>query len=106
MAEDKKATDIAVLDIRKIAFITDYFVIASGTSARQLQAIADEVSRTLKGEGRRRVGMEGYNDGAWVLVDFGDVVIHLFHEEMRRYYELENLWSEGKKVRWNSSDGG
>ena len=101
MAEGKKATDVVVLDIRKIAFITDYFVIASGNNRKQLQAIADEISSTLKGEGRRRVGMEGYDEGAWILVDFGDVVIHLFHEEMRRYYELENLWSDAKKVRWH-----
>ena len=91
-----------VLDIRKIAFITDYFVIASGKNKKQLQAIADDISHTLKEQGRRRVGLEGYGEGAWVLVDFGDVVIHLFHEEMRRYYELENLWADGKKVRWQS----
>lgn len=102
MAEGKKATDVVVLDIRKIAFITDYFVIASGNNRKQLQAIADEISSTLKGRGRRRVGMEGYDEGAWILVDFGDVVIHLFHEEMRRYYELENLWSDAKKIRWQA----
>jgi len=89
-----------VLDIRKIAFITDYFVVVSGNNRKQLQAIADEISSTLKGQGRKRIGMEGYDAGAWILVDFSDVVIHLFHEEMRRYYELENLWSDGKKVRW------
>lgn len=100
IADGKKATDIVVLDIRKVAFITDYFVIASGKNKKQLQAIADEISETLKGQGRRRAGLEGYGEGAWILVDFGDVVIHLFHEEMRRYYELENLWSDGKKVRW------
>lgn len=105
IADGKKATDIVVLDIRKIAFITDYFVIASGTNRRQLQAIADELSSTLKGRGLRRVGMEGYQEGAWILVDFGSVVIHLFHEEMRRYYELENLWSEAKGVRWQAKAG-
>ena len=102
MADGKKATDVLVLDIRKIAFITDYFVIASGNNRKQLQAIADEISATLKGRGRKRIGMAGYDAGAWILVDFGDVVIHLFHEEMRRYYELENLWSDGKKVRWQA----
>ncbi|MCE9582680.1 MAG: ribosome silencing factor [Planctomycetes bacterium] len=100
IAEGKKGTDIVVLDIRKIAFITDYFVVVSGNNSKQLQAIADEISSTLKGRGRKRIGMEGYDAGAWILVDFSDVVIHLFHEEMRRYYELENLWSDGKKVRW------
>ena len=105
IAEGKKATDIVVLDIRKIAFISDYFVVASGNNRKQLQAIADEISQTLKGRGRRRVGMQGYDAGAWVLVDFGDVVIHLFHEEMRRYYELENFWADGKKIRWQGKAG-
>lgn len=105
IAEGKKATDIVVLDIRKIAFISDYFVVASGNNRKQLQAIADEISQMLKGQGRRRVGMQGYDAGAWVLVDFGDVVIHLFHEEMRRYYELENFWADAKKVRWQAKAG-
>lgn len=100
IADDKKATDIVVLDLRKIAFITDYFVVASGKNKKQLQAIADEISSRLKGAGRRRTGLEGYQEGAWVLVDFGDVVVHLFHEEMRRYYELENLWADAKSIRW------
>lgn len=102
LADGKKATDVMVLDIRKVAFITDYFVLASGKNKKQLQAIADEVSQTLKARGLRRLGLEGYGEGAWILVDFGDVVVHLFHEEMRRYYELENLWSDGKKVRWQA----
>lgn len=94
-----------MLDIRKIAFITDYFVVASGNNRKQLQAIADDISQTLKAQGRKRVGMEGYDAGAWVLVDFGDVVIHLFHEEMRRYYELENFWADAKRVRWSAKAG-
>lgn len=105
IAEGKKSTDILVLDIRKIAFIADYFVIASGNNQKQLQAIADDISSTLKGQGRRRVGMAGYDAGAWVLVDFGDVVIHLFHEEMRRYYELENFWADATRVRWKAKAG-
>ena len=91
-----------MLDIRKIAFIADYFVIASGNNSKQLQAIADDISKTLKGQGQRRVGLQGYDAGAWVLVDFGDVVIHLFHEEMRRYYELENFWADAVKVKWKA----
>lgn len=94
-----------MLDIRKIAFIADYFVVASGNNRKQLQAIADEISQTLKAQGRKRVGMAGYDDGAWILVDFGDVVAHLFHEEMRRYYELENLWADAKQVRWQAKAG-
>jgi ribosome-associated protein len=96
--EDAKTQNIAVLDVRKISDFTDYMVIATGTSNRHVQSSADKVVETLRGHGVRPVGIEGKQLGDWVLIDFGDVVVHLMREETRDFYNLEKLWSDAKRV--------
>ena len=97
-ASDKKAHDLVVLDLRPIATFTDYFLIASGTNARQVQAIADEITERLKREGTRAERIEGYQTAEWVLVDYGDFIVHIFEDKARRFYDLERLWREGVRV--------
>jgi len=97
-ASDKKALDLVVLDLRPVATFTDYFVIASGTNVRQVQAIADEITERLKREGTRAERIEGYRTAEWVLVDYGDFIVHIFEEKARRFYDLERLWREGTRV--------
>jgi ribosome-associated protein len=98
-ASDKKALDLVVLDLRAIASFTDYFVITSGTNPRQVQAIADEVVEQLKRLGTRAARVEGYNTAEWVLVDYGDFVVHVFEDKARRFYDLERLWRDAARVR-------
>lgn len=97
-ANDKKALDPIVLDLREIASFTDYFVITSGTNVRQVQAIADEVVEQLKKQGTRAARMEGYNTGEWVLVDYGDFIVHVFDSKSRQFYDLERLWRDAARV--------
>lgn len=97
-ASEKKAVDPVVLDLREIASFTDYFVITSGTNARQVQAIADEVVEQLKKKGTRAARMEGYNTAEWVLVDYGDFVVHVFDNKARQFYDLERLWRDAVRV--------
>jgi len=96
--EDAKTQNIAVLDVRKISDFTDYMVIATGTSNRHVQSSADKVAETLRGHGVRRVGIEGQQLGDWVLIDFGDVVVHIMREQTRDFYNLEKLWSDAKRI--------
>ena len=95
---DAKTQNIAVLDVRKISDFTDYMVIATGTSNRHVQSSADKVVETLRGHGVQRVGIEGKQLGDWVLIDFGDVVVHIMREQTRDFYNLEKLWSDAKRV--------
>ncbi|MBD0372320.1 MAG: ribosome silencing factor [Pyrinomonadaceae bacterium] len=97
-ASDKKAIDPVILDLREIASFTDYFIITSGTNVRQVQAIADEVVEQLKKQGTRAARMEGYNSGEWVLVDYGDFVVHVFDSKARQFYDLERLWRDAVRV--------
>ena len=97
-ALDRKAVDLRVLDIGKVSDFTDYFLICSGTNERQVQAIADAVIAGTKDAGIRPLGVEGYNTGSWVLVDYGDMVIHIFSSESRAFYGLERLWSDAPDV--------
>jgi len=103
-ADEMRGRDVVVLDMTKIASIVDFFVIATGTSRRQMHAIADEVNRRLKGDGQNeRLGVEGYRTEAnWILMDFGDVVLHVFTEEGRDLYDLENLKADAERVDWQS----
>jgi len=96
--EDAKMQDIAVLDVRKISDFTDYMMIATGTSNRHVQSSADKVVETLRGHGVRPVGIEGKQLGDWVLIDVGDVVVHIMREQTRDFYNLEKLWSDAKRV--------
>jgi ribosome-associated protein len=97
-ASDKKAHDIVVLDLREIASFTDYFIIASGTNVRQVQAIADEVVEQLKKHGTRAARVEGYKTAEWVLVDYGDFIIHVFEDKARQFYDLERLWRDAARM--------
>jgi ribosome-associated protein len=97
-ASDKKAVDIVALDLREIASFTDYFLIMSGTNVRQVQAISDEVVEQLKKQGTRAARVEGYKTAEWVLVDYGDFIVHVFEDKSRRFYDLERLWRDAKRV--------
>lgn len=97
-ASEKKALEPVVLDLREIASFTDYFIITSGTNARQVQAIADAVVEQLKKQGTRAARMEGYNTGEWVLVDYGDFIVHVFASQAREFYDLERLWRDAARV--------
>jgi len=98
-AEDNRGTDIVVLDLRELTSVFDFFVLASGTSRRQLHAMSEEIDRALEDQmGDRRLGIEGYEESRWILLDYGDVVVHLFEPEMRDYYALEDLWGHAKRV--------
>ena len=90
-----------MLDLRELTEVFDYFVIASAASRRQLHAISEDIDRVLEKEmGDKRLGIEGYQDSRWILLDYGDVVIHLFDPETREYYALEDLWGQAKRVPW------
>ena len=98
-ASEKKAHDLVVLDLREVASFTDYFVIASGTNVRQVQAIADEVQEQLRKQlNVRPARVEGYNSAEWVLLDYGDFIFHVFEEKSRRFYDLERLWRDAARV--------
>ena len=97
-ASEKKALNVVVLDLREIASFTDYFVITSGTNERQVQAISDEVYETLKKAGCPAARVEGYKTAEWILLDYGDFIVHVFEEKSRKFYDLERLWRESKRV--------
>ena len=95
---EKKAIDPVVLDLREIASFTDYFIIVSGTNERQVQAISDEVVDTLKKAGEPVLRVEGYKTAEWILLDCGDFVVHIFGDNARKFYDLERLWRESRRV--------
>jgi ribosome-associated protein len=97
-AEDKKAADIVVLDLRKALGFTDYFVICSGNNARQIRAISDAIIDTLAAHGSKPAHVEGLNRSEWVLVDYFDFVVHVFTPETRAFYGLERLWGNAEPV--------
>ena len=97
-ASDKKAHDLTLLDLRSVASFTDCFLLASAGNQRQVQAIADEVSERLKKQGTRAARIEGYQTAEWVLLDYGDFIIHVFEEKARRFYDLERLWRDAARV--------
>ena len=94
----KKGVDIAVLDLHEVSSFTDFFVIASGSSSRHVKTLADETLKTMREHGERALGVEGDPPGRWVLVDLGDVVVHLFEPEARSFYGLERLWGEAEQL--------
>jgi ribosome-associated protein len=100
-ASDKKALDIVILDMRKIPSVCEYFVIASGSSTTQVRAITDNIIEKLKDRGERVWHKEGENEALWVLLDYGDIVAHIFNEDTRRFYELERLWGDVPLKRWS-----
>ena len=99
VAEETRGTDVRVLDLRDVTDVFDYFVVATGSSRRQMHAMADEIETTVKQELRdRKRGGEGYEEGRWIVLDYGDVVVHLFDAEARAYWDIEQLWSDAKRV--------
>jgi ribosome-associated protein len=97
-ADDKKASDLVVLDISKIASFANYFLICTADSSRQMQAIADEIEKRLKATGVRPSHVEGYQNSEWILIDYMDLVIHIFSRNARVFYDLERLWRDAKKM--------
>ena len=97
-AGEKKALEPVVLDLREIASFTDYFLIVSGANERQVQAISDEVYETLKKSGHAAARVEGYKTAEWILLDYGDFVVHVFEQKARKFYDLERLWRESKRI--------
>lgn len=97
-ADDKKAMNIVALDLQGVSLVADYFVICHGNSDTQVQAIATEIRKRVHEAGVQIKGLEGMNSARWVLMDLGDVVVHVFHRDEREYYNIERLWSDAKVV--------
>lgn len=98
-AAENRGRDIVVLDMRELTPICDYFVLVTGTSRRQLHAISEEIDDKLERDlGDRRLGIEGYQESRWILLDYGNIVIHMFDDETRAYYDLEGLWGDAQRV--------
>ena len=95
---DRKAMDLVILEVKDLSSFTDYFLICSGNSDRQVQAIATHAEEKLGQEGLHPLGIEGKRDGRWVLLDYGEVVIHVFYHPVREFYDLERLWSEAPQL--------
>jgi ribosome-associated protein len=99
VAAENRGRDVVILDLRELTCIFDFFVLVSGSSRRQLHAISEEIDRVLEKElGDRRLGIEGYEESRWILLDYGDVVVHMFEPETRAYYAIEELWGQAKRV--------
>ena len=102
--KERKAIEPALFDVGKLTSITDYFLIATGNSSRQVQAIARHLQRKMRDAGFRPFGIEGEQKGHWVLMDYGDVVIHIFYKPFREFYDLEGLWIEAPRVNTEDED--
>ena len=102
IAADRRCKDITVLDLRGKSPVTNYFVIATSTSDRQARTVADEIGEQAKKKDFMRFGQAGYEQGRWILLDFVDVVVHIFDDEYREYYDLEILWGDAEKVKIDS----
>jgi ribosome-associated protein len=98
-ASEKKALDLIVLDLRPVASFTDYFIICGGSNSRQVQAIADGVEDSLREMGRRKLHIEGYSAAEWILLDYGDFIVHVFGAQARKFYDLERLWRDAVRVK-------
>ena len=96
--EDKKAEDIRIIDISQVSVLADYFIIANGSNKNQIQALSDEVEEKLGRMGYPMKQKEGYTNANWVLLDFGDIIIHIFDKENRLFYDLERIWRDGKTL--------
>lgn len=96
--EDKKGNDIRVIDIQDVSIIADYFIIASGSNRNQVQTMADNVEEVLGRAGYEPRQMEGYGTATWILMDYNDIIVHIFSEEDRLFYDLERIWRDGKSV--------
>jgi ribosome-associated protein len=104
IAHDNRAEDVVVLDLRGLSPVTDYFVICSGASDRQMRAVFADIREQGHKAGWRVFGSAGYESATWMLVDFVDVVVHIFAPEYRRYYDLELLWGDAPRIEWRTTD--
>jgi ribosome-associated protein len=104
VAADNKARDVVVLDMRGITPLYDFFVLATGTSRRQIHTITEEADAAMRQQGDLRLSVEGYEASTWVVQDYGDVVVHVFSPETREYYALEDLWADAPKVDWQRDE--
>lgn len=95
--DDKKGIDVQVMDISGMTSIADYFVIVSGNSSTQAQAIADGIEEKMDESGFEKIARDGYQSGRWILLDYEDIIVHVFHKEDRDYYKLERLWTENRE---------
>ena len=97
--EETRGKDVRILDLRSVTEVFDYFVIATGSSRRQMHAVSDEIERVVKAEwGDEKRGIEGYDESRWIVIDYGDVIVQLFDADSRQYWDLEHLWSDAKHV--------
>ncbi len=97
-AEDKKAFDIKVIEIKGISTIADYFVIVSGNSKPQVSSIGEEIEHQMSENGEQPLGKDGYKNGDWVLLDYGNIIVHIFQKDVREFYDLERLWKDAKNI--------
>ena len=100
VAEDNKARDIVILDMRPITPLYDFLILCTGASRRQIHTLAEEMDAALRGAGEKRATIEGYEASKWVVQDYGDIVIHVFDPDTRVYYALEDLWADAPKIDW------
>ena len=96
--EDKKGADISIIDISEISVLADYFIIANGTNRNQIQAMSDSVEEVLGRAGYEPKQIEGYQSAGWILLDYKDIIVHVFSEEDRAFYDLERVWRDGKEI--------
>ena len=101
IADEKKAREIQILDLHVLSPVTSYFVIATGINRRQIHAITEEIIKEVKQQGRLPIGVEGKDEARWVLIDLGDVIVHLMSAEAREYYSLEMLWGDAAEIPWS-----
>jgi ribosome-associated protein len=100
VAEDNKGRDVVILDMRPITPLYDFFILITGMSRRQIHTIAEEIDDALRAEGETRDSIEGYEAGKWVVQDYGDIVVHVFDQDSRQYYALEDLWADAPRLPW------
>ncbi|MEZ6056743.1 MAG: ribosome silencing factor [Planctomycetaceae bacterium] len=103
LCDGLRGTDTVVLDLTEITPLFDFFIVTTANNRRQMLAIADEISKTLKGRGHKRLGIEGYDTSSWIVEDFGDIVVHVFTDETRGLYDLDNLWGDAPRIDWQAS---
>ena len=101
---ERKAINTVLFDVGELTSITDYFLITSGNSSRQAQSISRHLNRKMRDKGLKPFGIEGEHEGQWILMDYGDLIIHIFYKPVREFYDLEGLWIEAPRVRLNEKD--
>lgn len=103
LAEEKKAEEIVIMDMRELSVVTDFFVVCTVQSKPQMKALMSALSVTMRNSSKRKFGVEGMEGASWVLCDYGDVIVHIFSPTARKYYDLEILWGDAPKVDWQSA---